>query len=69
MNARKISRDMAIEVLAKGRLLRQPEPNLRRGSTECTMERYIAGRDIGVVAAVTEDNARVVIVTTMLIGG
>ena len=51
MRQRRIRRDMVVEVLRKGRLTREPEPNLRFGSLECRMERYMAGRKIAVIDA------------------
>lgn len=65
MNRRKISRVMALEVLNTGLLRRPAEPNLAKGSLECRMERFVAGRDLAVVVAVSDDDPDLVVVTAM----
>ncbi len=69
MKKRHILRAEVLEVLRKGSLVRAPEPNLTRGSMECRMQRFVAGREVAVVAAVHDDAPTVVVVTAMLIGG
>jgi hypothetical protein len=66
MALRKVTRDEVHEVLRKGRLLRAPEPNIRFGSLECRMQRFIAGREVAVVAAVSDADPSVVVVTVLL---
>lgn len=51
MRERRITLAMVYDVLRKGILVREPEPSLRHEALECRMERYIEGRDIGVVVA------------------
>lgn len=69
MKKRHILRAEVLEVLRKGRLVRAPEPNLARGSMECRMQRFVAGRELGVVAAIDDDAPTVVVVTAMVMGG
>jgi len=65
MGERKISRQMVFECLRHGRIERQPEPNIMKGSLECLMEHHVAGETIGVVAAIPEDNPGIIVVTVM----
>ena len=44
MRARLITRLVVLTVLRKGRIRRTPEPNMIRGTTECRMEYFVAGR-------------------------
>ena len=64
-----IPADVVLEVLRQGRIRRTPEPNLSKGSVECLMERFVAGRQTGVVAAVSDEHPQVVVVTAMHTGG
>jgi hypothetical protein len=65
MRQRHISRDGVLDVLRYGRLSRAPEPNPRFGSLECRMERYDAGRQIAVIAALRDDNPGVLVITVI----
>ncbi len=65
MVERKISRQMVFECLRHGRIERQPEPNVMKGSLECLMEHHVSGETIGVVAAIPGDNPGIIIVTVM----
>lgn len=65
MRQRQISRDAAMQILRKGTLRREPEPNQRRGTWECRMEYYIAGRHLALVAAVDAADPAVVVVTAI----
>ncbi len=65
MRLRGISHQAAFEVLRKGMLRRQPEPNIRFGTMECRMEYYLAGRNLAIVAAVSEADPDIVVVTAM----
>ena len=67
MRQRAITREMVLEVLRKGVLRRAPEPNAQRGTLECRMERYIAGREIGAVVAVSDDDPHLIVVTAMIL--
>ena len=65
MKQRQVTRLMVLEVLRLGKLRRTPEPNAAKGTLECRMEYFLAGRDIAVVAAVAPDNPEVIVVTVM----
>lgn len=65
MRQRHISRLAAFEILKKGVIRREPEPNLRRGTLECRMDYYVAGRNLALVAAVDTDNPGVIVVTAI----
>jgi len=42
---------------------RTPEPNMAKGSLECRMEMYVAGRDCAVVVALADENPNLLVVT------
>jgi len=65
MRERKISLAMVMDTLKNGHIRMTPEPNLAKGSTECRMEHYTAGKDIGVVVGVLEDDPHLIIITAM----
>lgn len=65
MKERRITLAMVYEVLRKGNLPREPEINLRYGTLECRMERYVEGRDIAVIVAFETDAAGLPVVTVM----
>ena len=65
MRLRHVPRDIVYEVLQKGRLLRIPEVNLRRGSLECLMERYCTGRQLAVVVAINDDDPDLLVITVI----
>jgi Domain of unknown function (DUF4258) len=65
MKKRQITRDMALEVLRKGLLIREPEPNLAKGNIECRMEKFMTGRDIGIVVALSDDDPDLLVITAM----
>ena len=65
MKTRQVSRSAALDILKKGTVRREPEPNLRFGTTECRVEYYVAGRNLALVAAVKIDNPAIVIVTAI----
>lgn len=54
-----------IEVLRMGSLPRRPEPNPVKGSLERRMQRYVAGRELAVVVALSDDDPDVVVVTVI----
>jgi hypothetical protein len=39
---------------------------MAKGTLECRMERYVAGRECGVVVALDDDNPHLLVVTVML---
>lgn len=63
MRERKVTVTEVFEVLRKGVLHAQPEPNFVKGSLECRMERYVAGRDCAVVVALVDENPNLLVVT------
>jgi hypothetical protein len=68
MRERKITMPMALDCLRHGHIRKTPEPNLSKGTTECRMEHYTAGMNIGLVVAVAETDPNLIIVTAMNIG-
>jgi hypothetical protein len=67
MRQRRILQIEVLDVLRQGRLAGTPEPNAAKGSLECRMQRFLAGRELAVVAAVSEDYPGVVVVTAMVV--
>ena len=65
MRLRHVTQEIVIEVLQHGKLAGIPEPNAVRGSLECWMERYCTGRQIRVVAAISDENPDLVVVTVI----
>ena len=65
MKRRHITRDMAVEVVQRGKLNRTPEPNRAKGNIECRMEYFLTGRDVGVIVAVSDEEPDLIIVTAM----
>ena len=65
MKKRLVTRAAALEILRKGVIRREPEPNIRFGTLECRMEYYVAGRNLALVAAVETINPAVVVVTAI----
>lgn len=67
MRERKVSSQEIYECLQNGSIRQQPEPNTAKGSLECRMERYVAGRNIAVVAAICDEDPDVIVVTVFAI--
>jgi hypothetical protein len=67
MKERHVLSDEVFEVLEKGRITRPPEPNVTRGSLECRLQRFISGRELAVVAAVSDDDPQVIVVTAIVV--
>ncbi len=65
MKERAITQEMALNVLRKGSIRRTPEPNAHKGTLECRMEYFVAGRDIGVLVAVDDAQPNLIVVTAM----
>jgi hypothetical protein len=69
MRERQITRLQVLEVLQRGVIRREPEPDIKTGHTLCRMERAITGRNIGVVLALEDASAGAgIVVTALLIG-
>ena len=67
MIKRRILRPEVDRCLKLGCIRRPPEPNVFKGSLECRMESYVAGRNIGVIVAITDEEPLIVIVTAMVL--
>jgi hypothetical protein len=59
---------MALEVLRKGRLIQAPESNIAKGSIECRLEKFVTGRDIAIVAALSDSDPDILVITAMELG-
>lgn len=67
MKERKVLLNEVFEILRCGCIRRPPEPNPAKGSLECRMELYVAGRNCAAIVALDDDNPNLVVVTVMLI--
>lgn len=67
MRQRKVSSQEVYESLQNGNIRQEPEPNEGKGSLECRMERYIAGRNIAVVVALCDEDPDVIVVTAFTV--
>ncbi|WP_332774882.1 DUF4258 domain-containing protein [Polaromonas sp.] len=67
MKERKVTIHEVYEILRCGLIRRTPEPNPSKGSLECRMELYVAGRNCAAVVALDDDNPDLLVVTVMLI--
>lgn len=65
MEQRGITVPMALDCLRRGVIRRPPEQNIKTGWHECRMERYTAGKNVAVIAAVDEDDPAVLVVTVI----
>jgi Domain of unknown function (DUF4258) len=69
MRQRQITRLQVLEVLQRGVIRREPEPDMKTDHTQCRMERVVTGRSIGVVLALeSPDAVSGIVVTALLIG-
>lgn len=69
MRQRSVTMRQVLEVLQRGVIRREPEPDIKTGHTLCRMERSVAGRDIGAVVALRGADADSgAVVTVILIG-
>jgi hypothetical protein len=68
MRLRKVLAESMYECLRLGTLNREPEPNLMKGSLECRMEHYCAGRNLGVLVALCDEDPSLIVITVMHIG-
>jgi hypothetical protein len=69
MKTRRITRDMALDVLLKGNIQIEPEPNIKTGHITCRMQRFTAGKNIGVVVACEDESASCCLIVTAFIIG
>jgi predicted nucleic acid-binding Zn ribbon protein len=63
MTQRRVSDQEIYACLQMGSISRPPEPNEAMGTLECRMERYIAGRNLAVVAAISDEEPDVIVIT------
>ena len=63
MRERAITNAMLFDVLRRGLLIREPEPDIRHSGITCLMERYIAGINIGVLVNVDFPMAGIIVIT------
>jgi hypothetical protein len=63
MQLRKVTVNEVFEVLRRGVIHRTPEPNVAKGSLECRMEMFVAGRNCAVVVALADENPNLLVVT------
>lgn len=63
MKQRRVSSQEIYECLRNGVMRRVPEPNEKTKSLECLMERYVAGRELGIIVAICDEDPDVVVVT------
>lgn len=63
MRQRKVSAPEVFECLQLGSIDRVPEANEEMGSLECLMERYVSGRQLGIIVALSDEDPDVVVVT------
>lgn len=65
MRERNITDACVLAVLRKGVIRRRPEPNAAKGSLECRMENFVAGQDVGIVVAISDEYPDLLVVTAM----
>lgn len=68
MRERKVSSIEVLDCLREGTIRRVPEPNTRKGNLECRIERYVAGRQLAVIVALSDEEPDVLVVTVFSVG-
>jgi hypothetical protein len=69
MKRRNITQEIVFDVIQKGTIHAEPEPDIKTGDMKCTMQRFTAGRPIGVVVACEDENAvDCLVITAFIIG-
>lgn len=63
MREREITNAMLFDVLRRGHLSREPEPDLRHSGLSCLMERYIAGINIAALVNVDFPSVGIIVIT------
>jgi hypothetical protein len=63
MRQRKVSAPEVFECLQLGAIDRVPEANEEMGSLECLMERYVSGRQLGIIVALCDEDPDAIVVT------
>lgn len=67
MRHRKVSSPEVFECIRNGTLRRAPEVSSDGYSLECRMERYVAGRNLGVLVALCDEDPDIILVTVFWI--
>ena len=65
MRKRHVNRSMAFDVLLRGKIVIQPEPDIKHAGLNCRMVRYVAGMNVAVVVNVEYPAPDLVIVTVI----
>lgn len=65
MRKRKITMDMALETLRRGKINLQPEIDNNTGDLKCRMEFYVAGKNVKLVIAISDTDPNLVLVTAI----
>ncbi|MFZ6681921.1 DUF4258 domain-containing protein [Undibacterium sp. Tian12W] len=65
MKKRKILQAWVFETLRKGRIKLHPEFDSFKGDVKCRMEYFVAGTDVRVVVAISDDDPNLVLVTAI----
>lgn len=66
MTQRKITTAEVLDCIRNGTISRTPEETQDGQSLECRMERYVAGRNLGVVVALCDEDPDIILVTVFL---
>lgn len=67
MKERKVTSQEVYECLQLGQIVRTPEENQEKESLECLMERYVSGRQLGVIVALCDEDPDAIVVTVFRI--
>jgi len=65
MRARHVNQAMVMEVLRMGRMVSQPEPDIRFSGLKCRMEQFVSGMNVAVVVAVEYPEPGLTVVTVI----
>lgn len=65
MRERRITREWALVTLRKGSIRLRPELDSHTGDIKCRMEYYVAGVNIKLVVAISDDDPNLIIVTAI----
>jgi hypothetical protein len=67
MKQRKVGSPEVFECIRNGTLRRPPEASSDGCNLECRMERYVAGRNLAVLVALSDENPDIILVTVFWI--
>ena len=65
MKKRKITTDMVFDALRKGKIKLRPELDSNTGDLKCRMEHYVAGNNVKIVVAISDEDSNLVLITAM----